>query len=179
MTQEEIIKLAAKAGAEAGMEAYKREQRIALESANDKRLHNTELLLRHYRAFREASENAVFRAEECESLEQIIADLMMPGRAGSVTIQSIKQSAARTAVIVQHIEKMLAIYQNYCFTNGKPEDERRWRVIDGLYIQDRRKSIAELATQESVCERQIYDDRTNAISKIAVYMFGIDFVAFK
>ena len=179
MTEEQIIKLAAKAGAEAGVEAYKREQQKALKSANDKRLHNTELLLRHYRAFRDASKNAVFRAEECESLEQIIADLMMPGRTDNVTVQSIKQSAARTAVIVQHIEKMLALYQNYCCTNGKPEDERRWRVIDGLYIQDRKKSIAELAAQEFVSERQIYDDRANAISKIAVYMFGIDFVAFK
>lgn len=179
MTEEEIIKLAAKTGAKEGMEAYKREQQSALKNANDKRLCNTELLLRHYRAFREASENAVFRAEECESLEQIIADLMLNGQTENVTVQSIKQSAARTAVIVQHIEKMLALYQNYCFANGKPEDERRWRVIDGLYIQNRKKSIAELATQESVCERQIYDDRTNAISKIAVYMFGIDFVVFK
>lgn len=179
MTQEEIIKLAAKAGAEAGVEAYRREQQKALRNASDRRLHNTELLLRHYRTFREASDNAVFRAEDCESLEQIIADLMMPGRTDNVTVQSIKQSAARTAIIVQHIEKMLALYQNYCFTSGKPEDERRWRVIDGLYIQSRRKSISELAAQEFVSERQIYDDRANAISKIAVYMFGIDFVAFK
>lgn len=176
MTEEDIIKMASKVAAETAIEAFRQEQKMALKNANDKRLHNTELLLRNYRAFKDASENAVFRAEDCESLDNIIMDLMMQ-RTDSVTVHSIKRSAARTAVIVKHIERMLELYKNYCFTNGKPEDARRWRVIDGQYIQERKQSIAELAKQEFVTERQIYDDRSNAISKIAVYMFGIDCIA--
>lgn len=176
MSEEDIVRMASKVAAEAAIEAFRNEQKLAFKNASDRRLHNTELLLRNYRAFKDASENAVFRAEDCESLDNIIMDLMMQ-RTDSVTVHSIKRSAARTAVIVKHIERMLELYKNYCFTNGKPEDARRWRVIDGQYIQERKQSIAELAKQEFVTERQIYDDRSNAISKIAVYMFGIDCIA--
>lgn len=177
MTEEEIIKMAAKTGANAGIEAFKREQQRAIKGANDKRFRNTELLLKHYKAFKDSAKLAVYRAEDCESLEDIIADLMMPGRAVDVTVKSIKESAARTAIIVEHIERMLLLYENYCKTVGKPEEERRWRIIDGLYIQEQRQSISALAKQEHVSERQIYEDRSKAISKIAVYMFGIDFIS--
>lgn len=179
LTEEEIVKLAAKEGAEAGIAAFKKAYGFELSAANDRRLRNTELLLDNYRAFRAASANAVYRAEDCETLDMIIRDLMLPGRAESVTVQSIKKSAARTVVIVQHIEQMLALYKNYCMTSGKDEDRRRWRVVEGLYISENPQCADELARQEHCDVTQIYRDRKNAIGKIAVYMFGIDFVANK
>ena len=100
--------------------------------------------------------------------------MMMPGRDNTLFVESIKESAARTATIVEHIETMLQIYHAYCATTGADDDLRRWRVINGLYIADRRQSVAELAEQEGVVERTVYKDIDAACEKIAALMFGID-----
>lgn len=184
MSVEDIVRLASKVAAEAAtdkavkqtIETIRNEEKMAFKAAIDNRLHNTRVLLENYRAFKDVSEHAVFRAEECESLENIILGLMTQNL-NDADVNSIKSSAARTAVIVEHIEKMLERYKNECFTNGTPEDEKRWRVIDGLYIQERKQGVYELADQEKVTIRQVYNYRESAISKIAVYMFGIDGIA--
>jgi PleD family two-component response regulator len=142
----------------------------------DRRLRNTKLLLRNYRVFRAHVENAVFEVEEYESPEEILTDLMMPGRDSTQFVESIKRSAARTATIVQHMETMMRLYQTYCITSGNAEDERRWRVINALYIceEDGRRTIPQLAKDEGVVTRTIYNDVDVACERIAALMFGID-----
>lgn len=109
-------------------------------------------------------------------MEEIMADLMMPGRDNSLFVESIKKSVARTAAIVKHMKTMMQLYQVYCHTVGTSEDERRWRVINALYICDEgnRRTIPQLAADEGVVERTIYKDIDIASEKIAALMFGID-----
>ena len=57
---------------------------------------------------------------------------------------------------------------------GTAEDERRWRVINALYISDERRTISQLDADEGVVERTIYKDIDVASEKIAALMFGID-----
>lgn len=66
------------------------------------------------------------------------------------------------------------LYKVYCTTIGTAEDERRWRIINGLYISDERKSVKELAQAEGVVERTIYKDIDIACERIAALMFGVD-----
>ena len=89
-------------------------------------------------------------------------------------VESIKKSAARTAIIVDHIETMIRIYQAYCLTSNGADDLRRWRVVEGLYISDEKKTVPELARAEGVVERTIYKDIDAACDTIAPLMFGVD-----
>ena len=174
---QDIVKLAAETGANAAMETLNRERQRDRTEMADRRLRNTKLLLRNYRVFCAHVENAVYDVEECESAEDIIADLMMPGRDNSLFVESIKKSVARTATIVKHMETMMQLYQAYCHTLGTVEDERRWRVIHTLYIAENdgeRRTISELAKEEGVVERTIYKDIDIACERIAALMFGID-----
>ena len=72
------------------------------------------------------------------------------------------------------MKTMMDLYQVYCHTMGTAEDERRWRVINALYISDDRRTIPQLAAEEGVVERTIYKDIDVASEKIAALMFGID-----
>ena len=174
MNQEEIIKLAAEAGAKAAMETLDRERQRDRQEMADRRLWNTKLLLKNYRSFVAHVANSVFTVDDYMPLEEIWADLMMPGRDSTLFVESIKQSVARTATIVKHMEAMMDLYKVYCTTIGTAEDERRWRIIDGLYINEERRTIKELAQEEGVVERTIYKDVDIACERIAALMFGVD-----
>ena len=174
MNTDDIVKLAAETGAKAAMETLDKERQRERRETVDRRLRNTKLLLRNYRVFQAHVANAVFEVEDYESPEEILADLMMPGRDNTLFVESIKKSVARTATIVKHMETMMALYKAYCSYNGTPEDERRWRVIDGLYINEQRRTVPELARAEGVVERTIYKDIDSACERIAALMFGVD-----
>ncbi len=174
MTQEEIIRLAAEAGAKAAMETLEKERQKESLEMSDRRLRNTKLLLRNYRVFKDHAANAVYEVESEEDPLQIIQELMMPGKSPNLFVESIKRSVARTVTIVKHIETMLHLYQVYCYQYGSEEDERRWRVIDGLYVGNQKISVAELAEREGVVERTIYKDIDVASERLSALIFGID-----
>lgn len=174
MTQEEIIRLAAETGAKAAMETLEKERKREALEMSDRRLRNTKLLLRNYRVFKAHAVNAVYEVEPEEDPLQIIQELMMPGKSPNLFVESIKRSVARTVTIVRHIETMLQLYQVYCFQYGSEEDERRWRVIEGLYVGNQKLSVAELAEREGVVERTIYKDIDVASERLSALIFGID-----
>ena len=177
LTEEQLAlvsQLAAEAGARVALERIEKERQQDRKEMADRRLRNTKLLLRNYRLFKAHVENAVYEAACDESPLEILADLMMPGRDNTLFVESIKKSVARTAIIVDHMETMMRIYQAYCVTSGADDDRRRWRVVNGLYIDEHRETVAELAKAEGVVERTIYKDVDAACENIAALMFGID-----
>ena len=174
MTTEDIIRLAAEVGAKAALEIWEQKISKANDEMQDWRLRNTKLLLKNYRNFKDHAANAVFEAETKEDPMQVIEDLMMPGKTVNYRVESIKASAMKTVTIVRHIDAMLGLYKKSCFQYGSEEDERRWRVINGLYISDNRTSVAELAEIECVGERTIYKDIDAACERISILIFGVD-----
>ena len=174
LSTQDIVRLAAEAGAKAAMETLNRERQRDRQEIADRRLWNTKLLLKNYRSFEAHVANSVFTVDDYIPLEEIWDDLMMPGRDSTLFVESIKKSVARTATIVKHMETMMDLYKTYCTTIGTVEDERRWRIINGLYISDERKSIKELAQAEGVVERTIFKDIDIACERIAALMFGVD-----
>ena len=170
----QVLQIAAEVGARTALDRFEAERQREAKELMDSRLRNTKLLLRNYRLFKAHVENAVYDPETDLNPLEIIRDLMKPGRNGSVVVESIKKSAARTAIIVDHIETMIRIYQAYCLTSNGADDLRRWRVVEGLYISDEKKTVPELARAEGVVERTIYKDIDAACDTIAPLMFGID-----
>jgi hypothetical protein len=137
---------------------------------------NTKTLLRNYRSFVEHCENAVYEASQMDddvTLAEFL-DLMGADKRGSFKIESIRTSAARTRLIIDHIDEMLEIYRIYCEQSTKPEDARRYRVIYALYISHKPKSTLQISFQENVDERTVYRDIDVAVEKLTALFFGID-----
>lgn len=171
----EIIKLAAEAGAKAALETLEKEKKKALKSRHDRRLRNTKLLLRNFRMFKEHTENAVFEASQLDESAIDILDMMWEySNDSELFVESIKKSVARTKIIMTHVIDMLALYETYCTRSNKPEDARRYRVIDKLYISDKPMTVREIATMEGIDDRTVYKDVDAACEKLSALIFGID-----
>lgn len=183
---ERIIEQTAKLTAEKIYAKMRSDNAKEQDSLFDKRLYNTKLLLEHYRLFKEHAENAVFeltRLDEAELTAIEIMDSMWqsagPGR-GEIAIESIANSTLRTQIVIKHIDEMLGIYEAYCYRSGKPENERRWDVINTMFIlpmpvgKSKTELYEELAAKHFTSARQIQRDINDSMEKITALLFGID-----
>lgn len=172
--RDQIVRLAAEAGAKAALETLEKERQRESREMADRRLQSTKLLLKNYRDFKAHATYAVYEAEIEVDVTEVIMDFMMSSGKAEAKVESIKESMARTVAIVNHIDAMLDFYKTSCFCYGSPEDERRWEVIYSLYISDDAANVDALAVKFKVDTRTIYKDITRACERLSVLLFGID-----
>ena len=91
---------------------------------------------------------------------------------GLLTVESIQVRAARTRIILSHVNKMLEFYHHRCSLSGKTEIERKWLVIYHLYVSNDEKTIAELASEFCVDERTVYRYNRMALEELSALFFG-------
>lgn len=94
-----------------------------------------------------------------------------------VIVESIKTSAKRTAIMVQHIDKMLDVYRIYC-SKLSEKDKRRYKIIKALYISKTPMTIAEISKKFSVSKVTVYEDIKIAKERLSSLFFGIDGLKF-
>lgn len=169
-----IGEVAGKAGAKAGLEAYEQARQKEIKALPVRLFRNTKELLKQYRTFKAFVKHAVYETKIEMDISEVLADLMMPGRNAEARVKSIMESRAKTATMVKHMDVAVDLYKTYCFHYGTKEDVRRWRVIDGLYINDDRVTVDELAEREGVVERTIYKDIDIACDRLSALVFGVD-----
>lgn len=172
--QEELIKAAAKAGAEAALIAFEKEKQKERRNRIDKRLKNTKLLLSNYRNFKEYSINAIYSAEQAEDIIDILDLMWDPNNRSAQVVESIKKSAIRTKIIMTHIEGMLNTYREICEKSRNPTDMRKYQVLYERYISDEQYTIDDIAKIHSIEPRTVYLDLDSAINVMAVLIFGVD-----
>jgi hypothetical protein len=174
LTKEEltsIIQDAALVGAQVASDAMLVGQRKKEKERIDRRLHNTDLLLRNYRTLKASCENAVYESKEGE-VSEVLEDIMSM-KNDKVIVESIRTSARRTAIMVQHIDKMLEVYRVYC-SKISEKDKRRYKIIKALYISKAPMTIAEISKKFSVSKVTVYEDIKIAKERLSSLFFGID-----
>lgn len=174
LSQNDIIKIAAEAGARAALETLEAEKKKNQKTRYDRRLRNTKLLLRNYRVFKEHVDNAVFDMEKLEEKALDILDVLWSGQSGDLFVESIKESSVRTKIIMTHIEEMLKIYSAYCSISKKIEDKRRYRIIYAMYIQEIPEPVRNISEREKIDKRTVYKDVDAACETLAGLIFGVD-----
>ena len=155
--RKEIVGLAVTAG----IKAYRDEATKHRKEIYDKRLYNTKLLMRNYRDLK----------EHADKILNLMSEWV---REEASTVDSIKKSAARTRLIMDHINEMLQIYQAACERSKRPEDTRRYGVLYDYYISPENLSLEEIAEKYSVDTRTIYRDIRDATARITALLFGVD-----
>lgn len=178
LSKREVAELAAKEGAKAALETLEKERKRMAKEAEDRRLHNTKLLLRNYRLLKLHTSNSISEPEQaCE--DETVADILQKIWEGSeqgydeIHIDAIRKSATRTLIIVRHIDEMLGIYEAYCVKSSRMEDMRRYRVIKGLYIDEKAMTSREIAELEQIDTRTVYKDVDAACLLLSALLFGI------
>ena len=168
---------AAKTGAKAAINTIEKERKKVTREWHDRRLRNTKLLLQNYRRLIEHYENAVYDAatlEEEYTVTEMFELMSQYVYDNDLYVESIKKSAARTHIIMEHLLKMLELYKVYCNEAPRGDYKRRWRVIVALYLAEKPSTVERVAAQEHVAERTIYRDIDAVCEELSALLFGID-----
>lgn len=170
-----LVDRAAKTAAAEAIRVYESRQQSDHEERVDRRLMNTKLLLRNYRMLKAHTENSVFSRQQMDESAEEILESLMSGSDTEVIIDSIKRSVTRTAIIVDHIDTMLGLYEIYCGQAPQPELEtRRYSVVYDMYIADPGLSAIEIATKQNMSKENVYADLKTAIERLTALIFGVD-----
>lgn len=172
---ERAVQQATEAGVKAAIDHIEEEKKAHRKGRHDKRLRNTRLLLKNYRAFKGHATGAIDNAKRIkESAIDILDGLDENSFDDDLYIESISRSQQRTIIIVNHIEEMINYYRISCEESGRPEEMRRYRVIMGTYIDPERKSAEQIAGEEHIERRTVYKDINAAIKPLSALIFGVD-----
>lgn len=107
----------------------------------EKVLHNTELLIRNYRNFKQH----ISTVEDLE--EEIMENWDIDWDNDEKVIDQILKTRARTIAILKHIDKCLKYYEIDCESSPREDIQRRFKVINMLYISDKKMSHFEVAKE--------------------------------
>lgn len=172
---EQAIQRGIDAGVKAAMEHIRTEREKERKSRQDRRLHNTRLLLKNYRLLKEHTKGAIFRANQARVRAVDILDGLNDYEMDDgLYIESIKKSQQRTLIILAHIDQMLELYKAYCYNSGNPENIRRYGVVMATYIDEPKKSALEIAGTFGIEKRTVYKDIKAAANPLTALLFGID-----
>lgn len=143
----------------------------------DGRLHNTKLLLENYRKFVGFIDNATYSVDRVQEAEAIEWFRMMydPGNISDQKVASIKSSAIKTRIIIEHVKTVIAVYEDYCNRVMNTEMmRRRYDVLFQRYISEIPMTNEELAEKWFVDIRTIQHTVKDGIKDISSLIFGIE-----
>lgn len=174
LTNAQIRKIT-EAASKAAIEAYQEAARTEKQKNKDKRLYNTRLLMEKYRGLVKYAEDAVVNAAQVDEDMALQTLMEIMGAHGSdpvLTVEVIQARVARTKIILAHVDKMLDYYRVHCMTSGKAEIERKWGVIEHLYLDENEETVQDLALLYHVDERTIYRCISAALQDLCALFFG-------
>ncbi len=174
----EIAEEVARIAAEAAVKAYEEKRKADLEERDKKKFHNTKLLLQKYRWLRQYSDNAIYSLDQLSPEEDEVLGVLglCPGEAKRV--ESIKNGLVFTRIIMTHVESMLGCYERTCKKSKKQEVQRRWRIIEKMYLSSTIDTAQNIADMEHISLSQVYYDIDNACEDLKQLFFGLDISLF-
>lgn len=175
LTEDQISNIAAIA-AQKGIESYKEEQKRSEKERSSRVKNNAKLLVTNYRRFKAMCSNATYDQGTVsdDELSEILELMQGYHRSRDFELSSIKDRVVRTKMIMDHVDSMLEIFKRQCESAIDPEESRRYRVIEGLYLLPEPKSIRDIAEEEAITTSTAYRDCDKAYKRLAILFFGID-----
>jgi hypothetical protein len=166
---------AARIGAETALDFYTKEKSKEKRTRADRRLRDTKRLMKSYREIKVHAGDAVASlsevgAEDFDFFQSLMGDYT------DVDVMAIVVSRAKSAVLLTHVDTMLETYRIICEGSGKPEDVRRYRVLESMCLVDAPLSAQEIADRESIDMRTVYKDFNVACDKMSALLFGIQWI---
>lgn len=145
------------------IEEYDKKQKKKVEK---KAFHNTKILMENYNDF---IAHINYSVSDINDIQGIVNLDLKKSQCDDLFILSIKQSKAKTLIMVSHIEKALELLENEQRKAGSTE---KYRALEMYYIN--KKSYEEIA-EELECGKNTPSRWVKEmLNKLGVYLFGID-----
>lgn len=172
--QDNIVRVAAEVGSKTALEIYTKKKEQERRTRIDRRFRDTKRLMRSYREIKIHADDAIASlAEVADEDYEFFKDLMEDDK---LDVQAIVRTKARSAIMLTHIDAMLHAYEIISFNSKKPEDQRRYRVLESMYLKEEQMTVREIAERESIDTRTVYKDIDAACEKMSALLFGIQWI---
>jgi DNA-directed RNA polymerase specialized sigma subunit len=167
---EKIVEIGVQVGVREALDRISKEKEEKRKSRYDRRLRNTDLLLKNYNKFVAHCNTAIYTSKQLKQANAV--DLLdeVEDQDDEVYVQSIMRTKERTFIIVNHIKRIISYYK--FITRSEPENERKFNVIVGLYVN--KKTFCELGKELYCSTKTVERDRKEAIEELSVLIFGVD-----
>ncbi len=169
--QDGVARVAAEVASKIALEFYTREQQKGKQQRINRRLRDTKRLMRNYREIKIHAGDAIASLSEVVTEDyEFFRDLM---ENDDIDVVAIKRSKARSAIMLAHIDSMLHTYEQICYASKKPEEQRRYRVLEAMCLLDEPLQVGDIADKEGIDNRTVYKDFEAACDKMGALLFGI------
>lgn len=173
--QDNIVRVAAETAVNAALEVYAREKQKERRMRADRRLRDTKRLLRNYREIKIHAGDAIASLTEIANDDyEFFHNLLEDG--DQINVEAIVRSKAKSAIMLAHVDAMLQAYQVICYSSYKPEDQRRYRVLESRCLLEAPVPIHEIAERENIDNRTVYKDFDVACERMSALLFGIQWM---
>lgn len=171
MDIEQVIKIAT----ETAITVWEKQHLEHRRQLQNTRLWNTRMLLKHYKSLRRYCEKAVYKPG-AEILPEGARDILETlGNCSKDTyIESVKSSVLRTRTIMSHVDAMIKLFEVYCETSDKPEDKRRFRILQATYFYQEKLSVEGICELEQIDKSTYYRDNRESTEMLSALIFGAD-----
>lgn len=171
-----IAKIAAEVASKTAIDVYTKQKEKEKKKRVDRRLRDTKRLMKSYKEIKIHAGDAIASLSEIGKEDYEFFKELMDGPEKDVDISAIVRTRARSAIMLTHIDAMLRAYEIMSLNSKRPEDQRRYRVLEALYLRDEPLSAREIAELEDVDVSTIYKDADVACEKMSALLFGIQWV---
>ncbi len=173
--QDSVVRIAAEVATKTALEVYAREQQKDRRMRADRRLRDTKRLMRNYREIKIHAGDAIASLAEIANDDyEFFHNLMENG--DQIDVEAIIRSKARSAIMLAHIDAMLQAFRVICYSSYKPEDQRRYRVLEARCLLEAPVPVHEIAKRENIDNRTVYKDFDVACERLSALLFGIQWI---
>lgn len=173
--KDNIVRVAAEIATNTALEVYAKEKQKEKRMRADRRLRDTKRLLRNYREIKIHTGDAIASLADVANEDyEFFHNLMEDG--DEIEVAAIIRSKARSAIMLAHIDAMIHAYQVISYASVKPEDQRRYRVLESRCLIESPLPIHEIAERENIDTRTVYKDFDAACEKMSALLFGIQWI---
>ena len=154
LTEEELdrlMKAAGREGAKKGVEAYERRKEKDKEELADKVKNSAKTIIIHYRQLKRMKNTSVTGTD-------------------TVTDPTLKE----TGMLLNHVDVQLENYKKECRKSKIPDIQRRYRVVEMMFLQAEPVRAEEVAEEEQIDKSTVYRTLEKAYDDLAVLFFGIE-----
>lgn len=167
-SQERLIEEVTHIATVKAIEVFKVQKESELKKLEDKRLHNTKLLLKHYQEFKLYTDKTKGTTSSRLTPDEKNVLATITFGEGEEIINSIKETTKRTVAMVQYIDKALETLE-FMYTQEK--NERDFNVLKKRYMES--WTIPKLAEFYHMNERSVYKVLDSVTERLSVLLFGI------
>lgn len=172
---EEILRVAVEVGAKAAIDVYTKQKNKDHKKRIDRRLRDTKRLMRSYREIKVHAGDAITSLSEIADEDYEFFKSLMEGE-DNIDVSAIVHTKARSAIMLTHIDAMIKAYETISHNSKKPEEQRKFRVLEAMYLGEEAVPASEVAEREHIDTRTVYRDLDAACEKMSALLFGIQWI---